>query len=259
MLKACIPTLLVLFFGFQTSLAATIEDSFFDSDGVQIRFIDEGRGTPVLLIHGFSSDMDRGWRERGIVNRLTSAGYRVIAYDNRGHGKSDKPQGASKYGSNMVEDGRRLLDHLNIDRAHVVGYSFGGRLANKLRELYPNRVISLTLGGTNVPTEPPKVTAERIEKLDKRLRGKGINDEHDRAALIAVRISSSELLGNASELGRNKVPVLVIRGEQDQPEKAQELAKITSNAEFKIVPGDHASAPATPEFTEALLTFLGEH
>jgi len=259
MINVSIQSLLIVFFALQLSSAAAAEDRFFVSDGVQIRFIDEGRGTPVLLIHGYSSDIDSGWRNRGVINGLISAGYRVIAYDNRGHGKSDKPQGTSKYGLNMVEDGRRLLDHLNIDRAHVVGYSLGGRLANKLRELHQNRVISLTVGGTSRPTEPRTVTAERIENLDKQLRNKGVEDELDRAALIAVRVSSSEFLGNESELGRNKIPMLVMRGEQDQPERAQELAEITSNAKFKMVPGDHITAPATPEFLEALLTFLDEH
>ena len=252
-------SLLIVFFALQLTSVGAAEDRFFVSDGVQIRFIDEGRGTPVLLIHGYTSDIDGGWRNRGVINGLVLAGYRVVAYDNRGHGKSDKPQGVSKYGLNMVEDGRRLLDHLDIDRAHVVGYSLGGRLANKLRELHRERVISLTVGGTSRPTEPLPVTAERIEGLDKQLRNKGIKDELDRAALIAVRVSSSEFLGIESELGRNKVPMLVMRGEQDQPERGQELAEITSNAKFKMVPGDHTTAPATPEFLATLLAFLDEH
>lgn len=125
MINISIQSLLIVFFALQLSSASAAEDRFFVSDGVHIRFIDEGRGTPVLLIHGYSSDIESGWGNRGVINGLISAGYRVIAYDNRGHGKSDKPQGTSKYGLNMVEDGRRLLDHLNIDRAHVVGYSLG--------------------------------------------------------------------------------------------------------------------------------------
>ena len=127
---------------------AAAEERFFTSDGIQIHFVDEGRGTPVLLIHGYTSDIDGGWRNRGVIDALISDGYRVIAYDNRGHGKSDKPKDVSMYGVNMVEDGRRLLDYLDIDQAHVVGYSMGARFANKLRELHPDRVMSLTVGGT---------------------------------------------------------------------------------------------------------------
>lgn len=245
-----------MFFALQLSSVAEADDRFFASDGVQIRFVDEGRGTPVLLIHGYTSDIDGGWRNRGVINGLISAGYRVVAYDNRGHGKSDKPHDASNYGLNMVEDGRRLLDHLDIDRAHVVGYSMGALLANKLRELHQDRVISLTIGGTGWPAVPGTLT---IEQIDKRLRDRGFRDGSERAALVAVRVSYPEVLGNESELGRNKVPMLVVIGEQDRPERAQRLAEITSNAKFKMVPGDHRAAPATPEFLEALLEFLDEH
>lgn len=254
-----IKSLLIVLFTLQLSSVATAEDRFFSSDGVQIRFIDEGRGTPVLLIHGYTSDIDGGWRNRGVINGLITAGYRVIAYDNRGHGKSGKPEDLSMYGLHMVEDGRRLLDYLDIDHAHVVGYSMGARLANKLRELHPDRVISLTNGGAGRPTAPPTLTSELIEQVDQQLRERGFRDDMERAALVAVRVSSLEIPANETELGQNKVPMLVMIGEQDRPERAQELAEIASNAEFKMVPGDHRSAPATPEFLEALLEFLKKH
>ena len=258
MIKVLIQSLLVMVFALQLSSIATAEDRYFKSDGIRIHFIDEGRGTPVLLIHGYSSDIDGGWRNRGVINGLISAGYRVIAYDNRGHGKSDKPVDVSMYGLNMVEDGRRLLEHLDVDRAHVVGYSMGARLANKLRELHPDRVISLTVGGTGRPAAPPKVTSKLIERADQQLRDKGFQDEMERAALVAMRISSLEIPANESELAQNKVPMLIIIGEQDRPERARELAEIASNAEFKMVPGDHISAPATPEFLQTLSAFLNE-
>ena len=156
----------------------------------------------------------------------------------------------------MVEDGRRMLDHLDIDRAHVVGYSMGARLANKLREIHPDRVISLSIGGTGWPAVPRTLT---IEQIDKSLRDQGRRDESDPVALFAVRNSYPEFLGDESELGKNEVPMLVVIGEQNRPARAQKLAEITSNAKFKMVPGDHMAAPATPEYLEALLGFLGEN
>lgn len=258
-IKISIQSLLMMVFALQLSSVAAAEDRYFTSDGIQIHFVDEGCGTPVLLVHGYTSDIDSGWRNRGVIDGLISAGFRVIAYDNRGHGKSDKPIDVSMYGLNMVEDGRRLLDHLDIGRAHVVGYSMGARLANKLRELHPDRVVSLTVGGTGRPTAPPKLTSELIERADQQLRDKGFQDEMERAALVAMRVSSLEIPANESELAQNKVPMLIMIGEQDRPERARELAAIASNAQFKIVPGDHISAPATPEFLEALLVFLNEH
>src|SRR5262245_60178433 len=99
-------------------------DKSFDSNGVKIRYTDQGKGEPVLLIHGFGANAEMQWALPGVVKDLAKD-YRVIAYDNRGHGKSDKPHDPKKYGAEMVEDAVRLLDHLKIKKAHVVGYSMG--------------------------------------------------------------------------------------------------------------------------------------
>ena len=103
------------------------------------------------------------------------------------------------------------------------------------------------------------MTTELIQHVDQQLRDRGFQDDKAREALVAVRVSSLEIPPNESELGHNKVPMLVIGGKQDRPERAQKLAEITSNAKFKMVPGDHKAAPQTPEFLEALLKFLNEH
>src|SRR4029079_11816098 len=96
------------------------------SDGVTIAFVDEGEGDPILLIHGFASNVAANWRDPGWINSLTQAGRRVIAFDNRGHGLSGKPYEPSRYGAPiMAEDARRLLDHLGIERTDVMGYSMG--------------------------------------------------------------------------------------------------------------------------------------
>ncbi len=87
----------------------------FNSDGVEIAYLDEGTGDPVLLIHGFASNVATNWVDTGWVKSLTGAGYRVIAYDNRGHGHSEKLYRLEDYGAPiMAEDARRLLDHLGI-------------------------------------------------------------------------------------------------------------------------------------------------
>src|SRR5947209_9838012 len=92
-----------------TVCTARAEDQFFDSNGVKIRYVVEGSGEPVLLIHGFTVDLDRQWRAPGLIAALTKD-HKVIAYDNRGHGKSDKPHEAKQYGLEMIEDAVRLLD-----------------------------------------------------------------------------------------------------------------------------------------------------
>src|SRR4029453_6515858 len=104
----------------------------FDSNGVQIQYVDKGRGVPGVLLHGFTGSYARHWEAPGVLDALKTAGYRVIAMDCRGHGQSGKPHDASQYGVEMVHDVVRLLDHLHIDRAHIVGYSMGGAIANQL-------------------------------------------------------------------------------------------------------------------------------
>ncbi len=118
-------------------------DRFVDSAGVRIRYIDVGPrdGEPVVLIHGGFGSIEWHWGESGVIDALDDD-YRVIALDCRGHGKSDKPLDPEMYGNEMVDDVVRLLDHLKIDKAHIVGYSLGGRIAYKLVADHPKRVIS---------------------------------------------------------------------------------------------------------------------
>jgi pimeloyl-ACP methyl ester carboxylesterase len=119
---------LALFFVYSASAQTPLDDRFFTSEGVRIRYVDVGRGEPVVLVHGFSSSLDANWRSLGIIEKL-SKDFRVIALDCRGHGESDKPHDAASYGINMIEDVTRLLDHLAVRRAHIVGYSMGGAIA----------------------------------------------------------------------------------------------------------------------------------
>lgn len=121
--------------------------TFFDSNGVNIHYVDIGEGEPVVLMHGLNGNFQRAWLDRGIADKFAAAGFRVLALDARAHGKSGTPHDPSKYGQEMSLDIVRLLDHLNLPKAHIVGYSMGSRIVGKLRELRPERMISLTLGG----------------------------------------------------------------------------------------------------------------
>src|SRR5690349_10160902 len=98
------------------------EEQSFNSNGVRIHYYVEGKGEPVLLIHGFAVNAQLQWGLPGIIKDLAKD-HRVITLDLRGHGKSDKPTEVKQYGTEMVEDVVRLLDHLKIKKAHVVGYS----------------------------------------------------------------------------------------------------------------------------------------
>ena len=124
---------------------AFAQDKFFDSSGVRIRYVERGTGEPVVLIHGNGSTLE-SWVDAGVMPNLAKD-YRVIALDARGHGQSGKPREANAYGSEMGLDVVRLLDHLGIQRAHIVGYSMGAHITAQLLTTHPERFLTATLGG----------------------------------------------------------------------------------------------------------------
>src|SRR5687768_5133960 len=92
-------------------LASAQQDQFFDSNGVRIRYVEQGQGEPVVLVHGFGNTIEGGWMEPGVFQNVAKS-YRVIAFDLRGHGKSGKPHDPAAYGRELPLDIIRLLDHL---------------------------------------------------------------------------------------------------------------------------------------------------
>lgn len=118
----------------------------FDSAGVKIHYTAPGKGAPIVLIHGLYSSGRMNWELPGTVALLAKR-FQVVTLDCRGHGQSDKPQAEGAYGTNMVEDAVRLMDHLGIKKARVAGYSMGGMIGMKLAVMHPNRVSRLVLGG----------------------------------------------------------------------------------------------------------------
>ena len=148
------------------------EEFFFDSAGVKIHYTVEGKGEPVLLIHGFAVDIQDQWGAPGVIKALSDT-FQVIAIDNRGHGKSDKPHDRNAYGINFVEDPIRLLDHLKIRKAHVVGYSMGGFITSAILANHPGRVITAVMGGAgwNPPGQNEPLLAALADSLE---QGKGM-------------------------------------------------------------------------------------
>ena len=138
------------------------QDQFFDSNGVRIRYVEQGSGPPVVLLHGFSGNLDASWVETGVLPKLATD-YRVIALDSRGHGKSDKPHDPKSYGLQMGQDVVRLLDHLHIARAHIVGHSMGAGITAKLLTTNPDRFLTATLSGS--------AGRQRLDARGRRRRG----------------------------------------------------------------------------------------
>jgi pimeloyl-ACP methyl ester carboxylesterase len=123
-------------------MVALPQDTFFDSNGVSIRYREQGQGEPIVLLHGAGNSTEF-WFATGVFQDLAKD-YRVIVFDLRGHGKSGKPHDPKQYGIEMSLDVVRLLDKLKITRAHIVGYSLGGTIAALGVTLHPERFQTAT-------------------------------------------------------------------------------------------------------------------
>ncbi len=243
----------------------------FSSDGVEIAYLDEGEGDPVLLIHGFASNVATNWEGPGWVRSLTEAGFRVVAYDNRGHGRSAKLYDTEDYGAPlMAEDARRLLDHLGIARADVMGYSMGARISAFLAIAHPERVRSLVFAGLGINmvrgvagTGPiaRALEAASIEEVTNQtartFRAFAEQTQSDLKALAAC-IRSARAPITAEALGRLTCPVLVVVGEEDViGGDPAPLAALMPNARSFVVPGrDHMRTVGDKAYRQAVLEFL---
>lgn len=243
----------------------------FLSDGIRLNYEVFGDGRPILLIHGFASNIEINWLSTGWVETLTGAGYRVIALDNRGHGKSQKLYDPRLYFAHeMADDARRLLDHLEIGRAPVLGYSMGARIAAFLARREPKRVARAVFGGMGITLVSGLSDSEAIisaltadslsEVTDRSGRQFRIFAEHsgaDRAALAACMINSREPMPEA-EARRIDTPVLVAVGEEDDMAgSAAALAQLLPQGQaFTIPRRDHMRATGDPAFKAAALAFL---
>ncbi|MGA2799001.1 MAG: alpha/beta hydrolase [Thermoguttaceae bacterium] len=220
----------------------------FDSKGVAIQYTIEGKGEPVVLIHGLHSSADMNWRLPGIIKTL-AGNHQVVALDVRGHGHSGKPEGEGAYGVEMAEDVLRLLDHLKIEKAHVVGYSMGGMIAMKLATLHPVRVRSMALGGMGWEREDSPL-ADFWNMLPER--------EATRTPAACVR-SLGALAVKEDEVKAIRIPTIIIVGDRDPVKKLYvvPLEHIRPDWPTKIIDGaGHINCIFKPQFKEELKKWL---
>ena len=259
--------------------AAPAADQFFDSDGVTIRYVDQGPrdGEPLLLIHGFAANIEFQWGP--ILPTLTKE-RRVVAFDCR-H--------AEAYGLNMVKDAERLLAHLKIEQADVLGYSMGAGLAGRFAMLYPQRTRSLVMGGAGLmpdaaftavftelattlekqgsmaplvraltPPGAPQPSNFQVRSADMVMMG--MNDSRALAAM--VRGFLPMLAADAKEPPEHwrqiTAPTLAIVGGADPlaPSVRRSVAMLP-DAKLVVIPqADHVTAVLAPQFVKSVDEFL---
>lgn len=243
----------------------------FKSDGVTIAYIDEGAGQPVLLIHGFASNSTVNWRNTGWIKTLNHAGYRTIAIDNRGHGQSEKLYDPEQYPARiMAEDARRLLDHLRIDRADIVGFSMGARISAFLTINYPERVRSVTFGGMGINLVNGIGGSDAIAEALDAQSGADILDDDIRAYRVFAEQTNGDLRAlsacirasrekiHAEQVAQIKCPVLVAVGTEDMVAgSGQELADLIPGAELlPIMDRDHMKSVGDLSHKKGVVNFL---
>lgn len=245
----------------------------FQSDGLTLAYEVAGHGFPVLCIHGFASSGKVNWIETGWVETLTQAGYRAITLDNRGHGDSDKPTDPELYyPSLMAEDAVKLLDHLGIERAVILGYSMGARISAFMAYAHEDRVACAIFGGMGINLInglsdgndiiagllAPSL-AELTHPTARQFRIFADHTGADRAALAACMETSRQPMARA-DVRRIAVPVLVAVGEADEMAGPPEpLAELLPQGEAFVIPKrDHMRATGDKAFKTAALEFLGK-
>lgn len=246
-----------------------------DRDGVSIYYEDHGSGPPVLLSHGYGSTAHM-WA--GQVSGLADR-YRLIAWDMRGHGRSDSPEDPAAYSeAATVGDMAAVLDTCGVDEAVIGGLSLGGYMSLAFHVEHPQRTRALMLFDTGPGYNNPKAregwneTAfRRAERFEERgLAALGSGDEvrespHTSAEGLAKAARGMLAQFNdrvIKSLESIEVPTLVLVGANDEAFLAATdyMANKIGDHATKVVIDDagHAANIHQPAaFNEAVSSFLG--
>jgi len=245
----------------------------FHNGPVEIAYLDEGQGEPILLIHGFASSKEVNWVNPGWFSTLKGAGRRVIAFDNRGHGQSSKLyEPADYHTAKMADDARALLAHLGIPHADVMGYSMGARITAFLALENPELTRTIVLGGLGMHLVDgvglPESIADALEAPSladvtdlqgRTFRAFADQTRSDRRALAACIRGSRQVL-TREQVASIHVPALVAVGTRDVVAgSADGLAELFADGRALAIPDrDHMLAVGDKVYKAGVLQFLKE-
>jgi pimeloyl-ACP methyl ester carboxylesterase len=243
----------------------------FNSAGVEIAYSDEGQGEPILLIHGFASNARVNWQATGWVKTLLEAGHRVICIDNRGHGESQKLYDSALYSASiMADDAGRLLDHLKIQQATVMGYSMGARISAFLTMQQPQKVSRAIYAGLAERMVLGVPGSDAIAEGLLAAHAKDVNDPGARSFRIFAENTKSDLKALAACIRSSRVkikeealaniqcPVLVVAGELDDVAgPVAPLVDMIPGAKGVVLLGrNHMNAVGDKGYKNTVLEFL---
>lgn len=260
------------------------ESAFFAaSDGTNIHYLTAGdRGSWVVLIHGYTGSAEGNWFANGIAQALAT-NHRVVALDCRNHGQSDKPQPG---GPGRAKDVIELMNHLDIPRAHIHGYSMGGMITSRLLGFIPERIITATFGGSGIMefeddyikatpadsdgVDPEEAVTARNLRISFAMTNGKTREEAEAAADVVREPFSTDLSNlrkwsEAIELRKVNFPVLAINGEYDRPfAKTHRMWRELNDFTNVVLPGkSHLTAIVAgtmpPEYLNATLRFINSN
>lgn len=248
---------------------------FTTTAGFRIAFDDiapPGYERQIVLVHGFASNRNEGWRRTGWYSAFERRRIRCVALDQRGHGESDKPHDPAEYARDrLAADVIALMDHLGLERADLFGYSMGARTALAAALAAPDRISNLILGGvghrlleeraasdTNrmaeaMLTEDPESITEPYLKSFRQFANEQGEDRQALAAFTQV----TNPAWNPADFVSLSMPVLAVAGQRETNGDPEELARAFPNGHGVVVPGcDHFSAIPHALTKAAVFDFL---
>lgn len=212
----------------------------------------EREAKTVLLIHGFTADAEINWTLPGVTDALRAAGFRVVLYDQRGHGRSQMSDDPEFYGLPMMEDAIRLLDHLELDRVCLAGYSMGGMIATRLLVEHPERFTRAVIGGMGW-----------VRANDDTGRRSRYNPSRfERKALWACFVEFWQFGITEEQLRKIEAPTALVIAQHDlliRIAGVDPLHRIRPDIPLTVIPDvNHITCVADPAFAEAVVQFLSE-
>jgi pimeloyl-ACP methyl ester carboxylesterase len=246
----------------------------FTSDGLSLAYDEFGRAdakTAIVLVHGFSANRYENFKRMGWYDAVAGKGLRGLAFDARGHGESAKPHEPEKYAREaMARDVFALMDHVGVERTHLLGFSMGSHVALTVALIDGGRIDHLVVSGVGAkifePARDPNAMAEAMEAASpesiadpmmKSFRHFADEQKEDRLALAACSRGPRTPF-TPDSLMTIRRPTLVVAGARDQlAGPPQGLADAIPGAKAVTLPGcDHFSCIGHPLLKASVFDFF---
>jgi len=266
MIRSLLLALVVLPLSLSGQGMAADTATFASFDGTRIYYEIKGQGKPVVLIHGFISNME-SWKRAALYNDLPGKGFKVILVDLRGNGRSARPHTSEAFENDAeARDVVMLADKLGLKKYSVVGYSRGSIIASRV-VLLDKRVDAVVLGGMGSDFTNPQwprrlniykaLSGEPVPEFDALIQRIKNDPKLDQQCLAYMQ--KNQPATTAAELAGIGKPVLVICGDKDEDNgSSKSLSEMIPKSDYVRVPGVHNDTARSEDFSKEVVKFLAK-